>query len=107
MALHEIGHNLGLIHCTHHKDCLMNDAKGTIQQVDQEKIWFCSKCSKVFNKKNIIKQYFYFQKGKLMFILIRQASVVLITSIMFYVVSSIIIFEMKCKLILLISNKIF
>ena len=47
VALHEIGHNLGLIHCTHHKDCLMNDAKGTIQQVYREKIWFCSKCSKV------------------------------------------------------------
>jgi archaemetzincin len=50
VALHEIGHNLGLIHCTHHKDCLMNDAKGTIQQVDREKIWFCSKCSKVIHK---------------------------------------------------------
>jgi archaemetzincin len=46
VALHEIGHNLGLKHCTNHKDCLMTDAGGTIQQVDREKIWFCVKCSK-------------------------------------------------------------
>lgn len=44
VALHEIGHNLGLQHCTYNKVCMMNDANGTIQQVDQEKIWFCPKC---------------------------------------------------------------
>jgi archaemetzincin len=49
VSLHEIGHNLGLIHCNKHKDCLMNDAKGTIKQVDREKIWFCNKCSKIIN----------------------------------------------------------
>jgi archaemetzincin len=46
VALHEIGHNLGLKHCSNHKDCLMTDAGGTIQQVDREKIWFCEKCWK-------------------------------------------------------------
>lgn len=46
VALHEIGHNIGLKHCSNNKGCLMNDAGGTIKQVDREKIWFCSKCAK-------------------------------------------------------------
>lgn len=46
VTLHEIGHNLGLEHCTNNKECLMNDADGTVKQVDKEKIWFCLKCSK-------------------------------------------------------------
>lgn len=44
VSLHEIGHNLGLAHCTNNKKCLMNDAGGTVKQVDREKIWFCKKC---------------------------------------------------------------
>lgn len=44
VSLHEIGHNLGLSHCTHNKECMMNDADGTIKQVDREKIWFCKNC---------------------------------------------------------------
>ena len=44
IALHEIGHNLGLVHCRNHIECLMNDADGTIKQVDKERIWFCEKC---------------------------------------------------------------
>lgn len=44
VALHEIGHNLGLNHCINDKECMMNDACGTIKQVDNEKVWFCKKC---------------------------------------------------------------
>ena len=44
VALHEIGHNLGLNHCANNKKCMMNDANGTIKQVDKEKVWFCEKC---------------------------------------------------------------
>jgi archaemetzincin len=44
VALHEIGHNLGLEHCTNNKECMMTSASGTVKQVDREKIWFCSKC---------------------------------------------------------------
>jgi archaemetzincin len=49
VALHEIGHNLGLKHCTYNKECMMNDANGTIKQVDDEKVWFCEKCTKIKN----------------------------------------------------------
>jgi len=44
VSLHEIGHNLGLDHCTNNPHCMMNAANGTITQVDREKIWFCDKC---------------------------------------------------------------
>jgi archaemetzincin len=44
VAVHEIGHNMGLDHCTNSEKCLMNDAHGTIKQIDSEKIWFCDKC---------------------------------------------------------------
>jgi archaemetzincin len=51
ICLHEIGHNLGLNHCSSDDiRCMMNDAKGTIREVDQEEIFFCKKCWSVLRK---------------------------------------------------------
>lgn len=44
ICIHEIGHNLGLPHCAFDPKCLMNDANGTISQVDKEGVYFCKKC---------------------------------------------------------------
>ena len=47
VCLHEIGHNLGLKHCTSSdKRCLMRDAKGTIKEVDDENVFLCGQCRK-------------------------------------------------------------
>jgi archaemetzincin len=46
IALHEIGHNLDLSHCSNHKNCMMNAANGKIKQIDIMKVWFCEKCEK-------------------------------------------------------------
>lgn len=50
IVIHEIGHNLGLDHCSYDHHCLMSDANGTIKQVDQEKLWLCDKCQKILKK---------------------------------------------------------
>lgn len=46
VCIHEIGHNLGLNHCEFDNKCLMNDANGTISQVDKEGMYFCENCRK-------------------------------------------------------------
>lgn len=52
VVIHEVGHNLGLTHCNNDKKCLMNDAKGTSSQVDNELISVCDKCKQKINLKN-------------------------------------------------------
>jgi archaemetzincin len=47
VSLHEIGHNMGLNHCSYDPHCLMNDAKGTIRQVDKMTMDLCSNCKQI------------------------------------------------------------
>ncbi|MFN8252096.1 MAG: zinc-dependent metalloprotease family protein [Ferruginibacter sp.] len=49
VVLHELGHNLGLPHCDNDPGCLMNDARGTISQVDMEQRRFCDKCKNLLS----------------------------------------------------------
>ena len=44
VAAHEIGHNLGLPHCTSGKNCLMKDAVESVKTVDNEKFGLCGSC---------------------------------------------------------------
>jgi archaemetzincin len=46
VSIHEVGHNLGLDHCEYDRKCLMNDARGTVKQIDRERVWLCDKCRK-------------------------------------------------------------
>lgn len=50
VVLHELGHNLGLPHCTYDKECLLTDAGGTIKQVDKEKKWLCNHCTQILHQ---------------------------------------------------------
>lgn len=45
VVMHEIGHTLGLPHCTSVETCLMRDAGGKVITVDQEDYVLCSACS--------------------------------------------------------------
>jgi len=46
VTLHEMGHNLGIPHCSNSDRCLMNDAKGTVKTIDKEDLFICDKCVK-------------------------------------------------------------
>lgn len=43
-ALHELGHNVGLNHCTRDKRCLMNSGGKGLSELDDECIWLCDYC---------------------------------------------------------------
>lgn len=46
VSIHEVGHNLGIDHCTKNPVCIMNDARGSIKQIDKERIFICDFCRK-------------------------------------------------------------
>ena len=50
VALHELGHTMGLPHCTFSKVCFMEAAEGTIKSVDREKRLLCSNCKKLISQ---------------------------------------------------------
>jgi murein DD-endopeptidase MepM/ murein hydrolase activator NlpD len=47
VAIHEVGHGLGLPHCKSGSPCLMKDAGGTITTIKQQPFKFCNDCSKL------------------------------------------------------------
>lgn len=51
VVLHELGHTLGLPHCTADKKCLMRDAEGTIKSVDEEERYLCEGCKNKLQEK--------------------------------------------------------
>ena len=51
-AVHEVGHNFGLEHCTQTPTCLMSDAKGKVASLDQEQD-FCPVCRAEFAKQGV------------------------------------------------------
>lgn len=50
IALHELGHTMGLPHCTFSKTCFMEAAEGTIKMVDRETRFLCGNCRKLINQ---------------------------------------------------------
>jgi len=46
VALHELGHTLGMPHCTHSTTCLMKDAQGKVKTLDTEQKLLCEVCQK-------------------------------------------------------------
>lgn len=46
VAVHEIGHTLGLNHCTSSSTCVMRDAKGTVKTIDKVSLQLCKTCKR-------------------------------------------------------------
>lgn len=44
VAIHEVGHGLGLYHCESGNPCLMKDAGGTIATIKRQPMKFCNSC---------------------------------------------------------------
>lgn len=51
IALHELGHNLGLQHCSS-KNCIMRDANETIKTIDNVDMILCDNCNKKLHQEN-------------------------------------------------------
>jgi archaemetzincin len=44
VCVHELGHNLGLHHCTSSDNCVMKDAAETIKTIDKVELSLCESC---------------------------------------------------------------
>ena len=47
VALHELGHTMGLPHCIYSNTCFMESAEGSIKSVDRESKSLCPHCKKI------------------------------------------------------------
>lgn len=50
IALHELGHTMGIPHCKLSKTCFMEAAEGTVKTVDRETRNMCPNCKKILNR---------------------------------------------------------
>jgi len=50
VALHELGHTMGMPHCTYSNTCFIQSAEGTIKSVDRETKSLCSNCKKLLTQ---------------------------------------------------------
>lgn len=53
VAVHEVGHNFGLAHCTSHRHCLMDDANGTVRSTDRERD-LCPACRRRLSAQGVL-----------------------------------------------------
>lgn len=44
ILMHELGHNLGLEHCTGDNICIMHEQAGSVKNLDREEIIYCKNC---------------------------------------------------------------
>jgi archaemetzincin len=51
VAMHEIGHTLGLPHCESSEKCFMSSAKGKLKTIDQEGSNLCENCREIIGLK--------------------------------------------------------
>ena len=51
VAVHEIGHTIGLYHCESSEKCFMTSAKGKLKTIDKEELKLCDNCRKIIGLK--------------------------------------------------------